>query len=99
MLGFQNIVVEDQFLRGLSPDNMLEVDRIGADRALGEIVDALEKIEKRKAEMRLSLTNRSTQQEIILRTITPVQVLPVLTQEPVIIKPVTAQEITHEQMN
>ena len=53
MLGFQNIVVEDQFLRGLSPDNMLEVDRIGADRALGEIVDALEKIEKRKAEMRL----------------------------------------------
>src|ERR1044071_271553 len=99
MLGFQNIVVEDQFLRGLSPDNMLEVDRIGADRPLGEIVDALEKIEKRKAEMRLGLTNRSTQQEIISRTITPVQVPPVSAQEPVITKPVTAQEITHEQMN
>src|ERR1044071_8146486 len=99
MLGFQNIVIEDQFLRGLSPDNMLEVDRIGADRALGEIVDALEKIEKRKAEMRLGLTNRSTQQEIISRTITPVQVPPVSAQEPVITKPVTAQEITHEQMN
>src|SRR5436190_24045274 len=28
MLGFQNNVVEDQFFKGLSPDNMLEVDRI-----------------------------------------------------------------------
>ena len=64
MLGFQNNVVENQFLRGLSPDNMLEVDRIGANRPLGEIVDAL-----KKAEMRLGLTNRSTQQEIILKTI------------------------------
>ena len=99
MLGFQNNVVEDQFLRGLSPDNMLEVDRIGANRPLGEIVDALEKIEKRKAEMRLGLTNRSTQQEIISKTITPVQVPPVSAQEPVITKPVTAQEITHDQMN
>lgn len=81
MLGFQNNVVEDQFLRGLSPDNMLEVDRIGANRPLGEIVDALEKIEKRKAEMRLGLTNRSTQQEIISKTITPVQVPPVSAQE------------------
>ena len=78
---------------------MLEVDRIGANRPLGEIVDALEKIEKRKAEMRLGLTNRSTQQEIISKTITPVQVPPVSAQEPVITRPVTAQEITHEQMN
>ena len=27
MLGFQNNVVKDQFLRGLSPDNILELDR------------------------------------------------------------------------
>ena len=66
MLGFQNNVVEDQFLRGLSPDNMLELDRlVGADRPIAEVIDAFERIERRKAEMRLGLTNRSTQQEII----------------------------------
>ena len=48
MLGFQNNVVEDQFLRGLLPDNMLEVDRIGANRPLGEIVDALEKLKRER---------------------------------------------------
>ena len=40
---------------------MLEVNRISANRLLGEIVDALEKIEKRKAEMRSDLTDRSVQ--------------------------------------
>ena len=61
MLGFQNIVVEDQFLRDLLSNNMLKVDRIGTNKPLGEIVDALEKIEKRKVEMHLGLTNRSIQ--------------------------------------
>ena len=61
MLGFQNNVVENQFLRGLSPDNMLELDRlVGADRLIAEVVDALERIERRKAEMCLGLTNKST---------------------------------------
>ena len=60
MLGFQNNIVENQFLRGLLPNNMLEVDRIDANRLLEEIVDALEKIEKRKVEIRLGLTNKST---------------------------------------
>ena len=45
MLGFQNNI-ENQFLRGLSPDNMLKVDRIGANRSLEEIVDALEKLKR-----------------------------------------------------
>ena len=49
--------------------------------------------------MRLGLTNRSAQQEIISKTITPVQVPLVSAQELVITRPVTAQEITHEQMN
>ena len=78
MLGFQNNVVEDQFLRGLSPDNMLELDRlVGADRPIAEVVDALEMIERRKAKMCLGLTNRSTQQEIIQKSVTPIQVPPV----------------------
>ena len=61
MLGFQNNIVENQFLRGLSLDNMLELDRlVGADRPIAEVVDALERIERRKSETRLDLTNRST---------------------------------------
>jgi hypothetical protein len=100
MLGFQNNVVEDQFLRGLSPDNMLELDRlVGADRPIAEVVDALERIERRKAEMRLGLTNRSTQQEIIQKSVTPIQVPPVSAQEPVITKQVAPHELSHEQLN
>ena len=54
MLGFQDNVVEDQFLRGLSPDNVLELDRlVRVDKPIAKVVDALERIEKRKAEMHL----------------------------------------------
>ena len=61
ILGFQNNVVKDQFLRDLSLDNMLELDRlVGADRPIAEVVDALERIERRKAGMHLDLTNGST---------------------------------------
>jgi len=38
---------------------------VGTDRPIAEVVDALERIEKRKAEMCLGLTNRNTQQGII----------------------------------
>ena len=99
LLGFQNNVVEDQFFRGLSPDNMLEVDRIGADRPINDIIDALEKIEKRKSEMRLGLSNKSAQQAILQKTVTPIQVPPVSAQEPVITKPVAPYELSHEQLN
>ena len=87
LMGFQDNVIEDQFLRGLSPDNGLELDRlVGMDRPIAEVVDALERIKKRKAKMRLGLTNRSTQQEIIQKSVTPIQVPPVSAQEPVITK-------------
>ena len=100
MLGFQNNVVEDQFLRGLSPDNMLELDRlVGADRPIAEVVDALERIERRKAEMRLGLINRNTQQEIIQKSVIPIQVPSVSAQKPVITKQVALHELSHEQLN
>ena len=100
MLGFQDNVVEDQFLRGLLPDNGLELDRlVGTDRPIAEVVDALERIEKRKAEMRLGLTNRNAQQEIIQKSVTPIQVPPVSAQEPVITKQVAPHELSHEQLN
>ena len=54
ILGFQDNIVENQFFRGLSPDNTLELNRlVGVDRPIVEVVDALKRIEKRKAEMRL----------------------------------------------
>ena len=88
------------FLRGLSPDNMLELDRlIGADRPIAEVVDVLERIERRKAEMRLGLTNRSTQQEIIQKSVISIQVPPVSAQEPIITKQVAPHELSHEQLN
>ena len=59
LLNFGNEVIEHQFYRGISPDNMLEVERIGAERSLTETVNILEKVEKRKSEMRLGLSNRN----------------------------------------
>ena len=46
-----------------------------------------------------SLTNRSTQQEIIQKSVTPIQVPPVSAQEPVITKQVAPHELSHEQLN
>src|SRR5207245_4827896 len=97
ILGFQNNVVEDQFLRGLSLDNMLKLNRlVEGDRPIAEVVDALERIERRKAEMHLGLTNRSTQQEIIQKSVTPIQVPSVSAQEPVITRQVAYHELTHK---
>jgi hypothetical protein len=78
---------------------MLEVDRIGGERPINDIVDALEKIEKRKSEMRLGLSNKSAQQALFQKTVTPIQVPPVSAQEPVITKPVASHELSHEQLN
>src|SRR2546423_8638113 len=79
---------------------MLELDRlVGVDRPIAEVVDALERIERRKAEMHLDLTNRSTQQEIIQKSVTPIQVPPVSAQEPIITKQVAPHELSHEQLN
>src|SRR2546430_16441283 len=60
---------------------------------------ALERIERRKAEMRLGLTNRSTQQEIIQKSVIPIQVPPVSVQESVITKQVAPHELSYEQLN
>jgi hypothetical protein len=92
-------MVKDQFFRGLSPDNMLEVDRIGTDRPINDIIDTLEKIKKRKSKIRLDLSNKSAQQAILQKTVIPIQVPPVSAQEPVITKPVAPYELSHEQLN
>ena len=50
--------VEEQFFKGMAPDTQLEADRIGTERPLSDLVDSLEKVEKRKAEMHLGFSNR-----------------------------------------
>ncbi|CAG8600532.1 10880_t:CDS:1 [Paraglomus occultum] len=107
LLNFSDDVIENQFFRGLSPENMLEADRIGPNKPFNELVDALKRVEKRKAEMRLGLSNRNTRKAIIqekhssdspTHTITPVQIPPVSQQEPIILKPATSG-ITQEQID
>ena len=65
---------------------------------LMELID-IKKIEKRKSEMRLGLSNKSTQQAILQKTVILIQVPPVSAQEPVITKPVTPYELSHKQLN
>jgi len=86
---------------------MLEADRIGSNKPLNEIVDSLKRVEKRKAEMRLGLSNRDTKKAIIrekhsfkspAHTITPVQMPSISQQEPVIMKPATLG-IAQEQLD
>nr|CAG8666253.1 1806_t:CDS:2 [Entrophospora candida] len=59
LLHFGNEIVEHHFFRGLSPDNQLEVERIGGDKSIEELVKSLERVEKRKSEMKLGLTKRT----------------------------------------
>ena len=91
LLGFGNDIIVNQFLRGLSPDNILEVERIGTERDIVDLVNMLERIEKRKAEMHLGLAKREAMVSQLSPTTTP--------QEPVILKPITQHAVTREQMD
>jgi hypothetical protein len=42
MLGFNKDVITNQFLRGLSYENQLEVERIGAEKTIDELIKILE---------------------------------------------------------
>jgi hypothetical protein len=59
LLNFGDEVITHQFFRGLSPDNQLEVERIGSEKPVTELVKNLEKVEKRKSEMKLGLSKRT----------------------------------------
>lgn len=59
LLNYGNEMVEHQFFMGLSPDNQLEIDRIGAEKPIEELVKILERVEKRKSEMKLGITKRA----------------------------------------
>jgi hypothetical protein len=99
LLKLSQASIEDQFFKGMSPDSQLEADRIGPERPIDELVDSLERVEKRKSEMRLGISSRKIQQSKISQDIIPISLPPVSQQEPVILKPVTSQEITQEKLD
>jgi len=99
MLKLAQSSVEEQFFKGMAPDTQLEADRIGAERPLNDLVDSLEKVEKRKAEMRLGLSNRDRSRYNQSRDVAPIQLPQISQQEPVILKPVTSHGITQEQFD
>ena len=94
-------VRNDQFFKGLSPDNVLEAERIGLDMPIERLVDTLSRVEKRKAEMHLGLASRSAKESALHKTITPVQVPQVVeksAQEPLVSKPVITLENIQEHL-
>jgi septal ring factor EnvC (AmiA/AmiB activator) len=88
-------LISDQFFRGLSPDNQLEVERLG-DVPIDNIVRSLEKIERRKSEMRLGIIDRKTKQIIQSHNVNPVQMPHVSQQEPVVLK---SEQFTLDEVN
>lgn len=101
LLNFPDQVRDDQFFRGLSPENSVEMERIGMEKPVRELVDILERVEKRKAEVHLGLTNRKAQEEYRLKRVDvePVQKPPISQQEPVTFKPVASHAITQDMLN
>ncbi|GET00652.1 hypothetical protein GLOIN_2v1781358 [Rhizophagus clarus] len=98
LLGYGNDVLVNQFLRGLNDDCAIEAERIGAERDIEELVGLLERVEKRKAELRLGRERRENIQYQRDRQIIPEQ-LPPVSQEPVILKPVQHHAVTQGEMN
>ena len=99
LLNFGNEVINDQFFRGLTPDNAVEIERIGMERPVDELVRILERVEKRKAEVFLGFNSRKALEEHQLRKVEPVQAPPPTRQEPVEIKPVASHAITQDMLD
>jgi hypothetical protein len=53
-LNYSPEIVSNQFLRGLNDECSIEAERIGPERPINELVDLLERVEKRKEELRYS---------------------------------------------
>ncbi|GBB92508.1 hypothetical protein RclHR1_20170008 [Rhizophagus clarus] len=98
LLGYGNDVLVNQFLRGLNDDCAIEAERIGAERDIEELVGLLERVEKRKSELRLGRERRENIQYQRDRQIIPEQ-LPPVSQEPVILKPVQNHAVTQGEMS
>ncbi|GBC00455.1 hypothetical protein RclHR1_38620001 [Rhizophagus clarus] len=98
LLGYGNDVLVNQFLRGLNDDCAIEAERIDAERDIEELVDLLERVKKRKAELCLGKERRENIQYQRDRQIIPEQ-LPPVSQEPIILKPVQHHAVTQGEMS
>ena len=100
MLNFPDPVRDNQFFRGLSAENVIEAERAGMERPVEELINILERIERRKAEARLGRYIKKDRDEVQARNIIePIQKPPVTQQEPVTIKPVTSHAVTQDMLN
>jgi hypothetical protein len=98
-LNYGRELINEQFFRGLTPENILEVARIGSEKPVAELVDILEQVESRKAEMDRGLARRNALDDYRFKRAEPVQKPPVSMQEPLEIKPVTSHAITQDMLN
>jgi hypothetical protein len=97
LLGYGNDITVNQFLRGLNEDSAIEAERIGTERDIEDLVTLLERVEKRKTELRLGRERQENERYQRDRRIVPEQ-LPPVSQEPVILKPVQHHAITQGEM-
>jgi hypothetical protein len=94
LLNYGPEIVFNQFLRGLNDECSIEAERIGPERPINELVDLLERVEKRKEELRYGRTRQESLQynrDKNFDVTTP--------QEPVILKPVKQYGISREEMD
>jgi hypothetical protein len=94
LLNYSPEIVSNQFLRGLNDECSIEAERIGLEWPINKLVDLLERVEKRKEELRYGRTRQESlqyNQDKNLDVTTP--------QEPVILKSVKQHRISHEEMN
>ena len=97
LLGYGNDIIVNQFLRGLDEECAIEAERLGAERDIEELVGLLERVEKRKAELRRGRERQENIRVQMDRQIIPEQ-LPPVGQDPVILKPVQKHAVTQEEM-
>jgi hypothetical protein len=93
-LNYSPEIVSNQFLRGLNDECSIEAERIGPERPINELVDLLERVEKRKEKLRYGRTRQESLQynrNKNLDVTTP--------QEPVILKPVKQHGISRKEMD
>jgi hypothetical protein len=94
LLNYGPEIVFNQFLRGLNDQCSIEAERIGPERPINKLVDLLERVEKRKEELRYGRTRQESlqyNQDKNLDVTIP--------QEPVILKPVKQHGISREEMD
>lgn len=98
ILGLPQQVIDDHFYKGLSPEASWEAERMDPELPTSKVTDILERIEQRNVSMRSGPAGRSSLEQS-RRSITPVEVPPVISQqEPAEIRKVAPKAIAQEHL-